>query len=54
MINNITDLNRFVSHHGIKPDMIVPKLAESKEIVSVNIARLLVKPSKHTLRQKSA
>lgn len=53
MINNIADLNKFVtSQGGVRPELIVHKLADSKILVSAAMARLLLKPSEYMLRDK--
>ena len=46
LISNIKELNNFVSSRGgIRPELLVPELAESKVLVSANIARLILKLS---------
>lgn len=41
-IETIHDLDRFVENAGIdSPDLIIPKLAEEKQIISVEMAKLI-------------
>lgn len=45
MINNLKQLNDFVEKSGVKSENhIIPKLIESGEIVSAEIAKLLKQP----------
>jgi hypothetical protein len=42
MIQNIQQLNKFANREGVKTvDQLLPKLIESRELVSANIAKLI-------------
>ncbi len=50
MIQTVKDLNKFVASSGIKSHrLLIPALVENKVIVSSEIARLLISPSRINL-----
>lgn len=50
LIQNIAQLNKFIANQGgVRPELITTKLAESKILVTANIAKLVTSTTKPDL-----
>jgi len=55
MIQNIQQLNKFIALAGVKSEAgIIPALIQKQEIISENVARLILSRQHHTTKQRLA